>query len=172
MGGVVLGSHNTFRAPVEGSHDDLHQLKTLELLALLCILLWRTDVPPKALYSCEVRDLGGERLASLCCKEQDAVATQHVEGTRGAAGAPFGHSAIRDPVLEMREQQLQWLKLVCNSPGLVEVHRTVAWTGGEWTEPSAALRVTLKAVGGTEGCVRTVHWLVVDLGAGGDAAPG
>ena len=62
-------------------------------------------------------------------------------------GPPLGDSAVRDPVLAMRERQLRWLQVVANAPGLVgTVHRMVAWQRDEWLEPTAALRAALHAV--------------------------
>jgi len=81
-------------------------------------------------------------------------------------GLPFGDSAVRDPVQEVRERQLHWLQLVVNLPGLVgEVHRMVAWAGDEWVEPCRAFRAALQAVGWTvrrnRACLRAVGWPVV-----------
>ena len=104
-------------------------------------LLWRTDVLPKALYGCEVRNVTPEQLVRLSSGGKAALGPKfpvRVNDWRAPEvlmGPPFGDSAVRDPVLEMRERQLR-LQLVRNMPVLAgEVHWEVAWPCRPTTPP-------------------------------------
>ena len=94
------------------------------------------------------------RLAALSQAGKLAVcpkAPLHLNAWRApevASGLPLSDSALRDPVLEVRERQLRWLQLLVNLPSLVgAVHRAAAGSAEEWREPSLALRSALKALG-------------------------
>ena len=68
----------------------------------------------------------------------------------------------------MRERQLCWLQLLCNSPSLVGVvHRIVASIGARWREPSQSLSAALKSVGWTvrrnTACLRASRWPLLAL---------
>ena len=178
MVGVVLGEDERvatdahFAPRLRSALATLQRLRTLELPSSLCSLLWRTDVLPKALYGCEVRNVLPERLVPLSSGGKAALGPKfplRVNQWRAPEvlmGPPFGESGVRDPMLEARERQLRWLVVVCNLPGLVgEVHRAVAGGGRQWLEPNKALRAALKAVGWTvrrnERCHRAANWPVV-----------
>ena len=71
MVGVVLGEEDKaltdaqFAPRLQAALATVQRLRTLELPASLCSLLWRTAVLPRALYGCEVRDLTPEKLVPL-----------------------------------------------------------------------------------------------------------
>ena len=157
--GVVLGEgegmlvKEHFTPRLQAAAAVVQRLRTLDLPASVCCLLWRTDVLPKALYGCEVRDVTPKDLVPLSSAGKAAIGPKHPLGLNVwrapevLMGPPFGDSSVRDPVLEARERQLRWLQLVCNMPGLVgEVHRLVAWDGDAWVEPNRAFRSALRAV--------------------------
>ncbi|MBU6429289.1 MAG: hypothetical protein KGR26_09785, partial [Cyanobacteria bacterium REEB65] len=62
----------------------------------------------------------------------------------------MGSSYVRDARMEMLLRRVRWAIVLANSPGLVgTVHRHLATLGqgGEWVEPSAALRAALGTLG-------------------------
>ena len=151
----------------------LQRLRTLDLPAAVAAHLWRTAILPMALYGCEVRNITPQMLVPLCSGSKAALGPKfplRINEWRAPevlTGPPFGESAIRDPVLEMRDRQLRWLQLMANLPGLAGlVHRAVAWRGGRWQEPTKALQAALLAVGWTmrrnSECLRAQRWPAVD----------
>ena len=80
----------------------LQPLKLMELPASLCSLLWRTDMLPKALYGCEVRNLVPERLVKLSSAGKAAIGPKgplQVNQWRAPevlTGPTFGEPAVRD----------------------------------------------------------------------------
>ena len=175
MVGVVLGEESPavtgahFAPRLESALATLQRLRTLELPSSICSLLWRTAVLPRALYGCEIRDVTPELLVPLSSGGKAAIGPKfplRVNEWRAPEvlmGPPFGESLVRDPVLEVRERQLQWLLLVSNMPGLVgDVHRAVAWRCRRWQEPNKSLRAALRATGWTMRrnlqCLRTPAW--------------
>ena len=176
--GVVLGEDEVaataahFTPRLRSALATLQRLRALELPSSIGSLLWQTDVLPRALYGCEVRNVTPEKLQPLSAGGKAALGPKFPmrlnewRAPEVLMGPPFGESRVRDPVLDMRHRQLQWLALLCNMPGLVgEVHRAVAWPGPRWDEPNHALRAALKAVQWTvrrnPQCLRARGWPVV-----------
>lgn len=176
--GIVLGEEATlasrvhFEPRLKAALATLQRLRNIDLPASVCSLFWRTDVLPKALYGSEVRDVTAEMLRPLSSGGKAALGPKHPlllnewRAPEVLTGPPFGDSAVRDPLLEVRERQLRWMHLVCNMPGLVgDVHRAVAWAGEQWCEPSQAFQSALRAVGWSvrrnPECVRAHGWPVV-----------
>ena len=162
-----------FQPRLKAAMETLQRLKMLELPASLCSLLWKTDVLPKALYGCEVRDVSAQTMTPLASAGKAAIGAKAPlplnvwRAPEVLTGPPFGDTMVRDPMLEVRERQLRWLQLVCNTPGLVgEVHRAVAWSGSQWTRPNRGFRSALKAVGWkvrrNEQCIRAQKWPTVE----------
>ena len=119
--GVVLGegegqlSEDHFAPRLRVAAAVVQRLRLLDLPASVCCLLWRTDVLPKALYGCEVRDVAPKRLVPLSSAGKAAIGPKRPfelnewRAPEVLMGPPFGDSAVRDPVLEVRERQLRWL---------------------------------------------------------------
>ena len=183
MVGVVLGlqeavvtkEHLAKRVPK--AEATAHRLHALALPASITALLWRTTVLPQALYGCEVRNVTAAQLGPLTALGRRLMAVKaplqlnHWRAPEVLMGPPLGDSALRDPVWEMRTRQVRWLQLVANLPGLVgAVHRVVACSAGEYSEPTPALQTALRAVGWSvarnERCLRAQEWprLAPELG--------
>ena len=150
---AVVASQMHFTPRLKAAMQTLQRLRTLDAPSAVCSLLWRTDVLPRALYGCEVCDSSVEKLVPLSSGGKAALGPKfplRINEWRAPEvlmGLPFGESMVRDPVLEMRERQLRWLQLVYNMPGLVgETHRSVAWQGNRWCEPSKAFKSALRSV--------------------------
>jgi hypothetical protein len=137
--GVVLGvderkaTQSHFGPRLDKAISTTRRLRMLQLPAALSSHLWRTTVLPQALYGCELRDVRPAQLAPLTSAGQAAVASKpplHLNCWRAPEvlmGLPLGDTAVRDPMLEVRDRQLRWLQLVANLPGLVGlVHRVAA----------------------------------------------
>ena len=145
----------------------------MNLPASLCSLLWRTAVLPQALYGSELRDVQSGQLASLSRAGRDAISKKaplHLNAWRSPellGGLPLGDTAVREPLLEVRERQLRWLQLLANLPGIVGiVHRVVACPAATWDEPSAALRAAVKSLGWqvrrNVSCLRAAAWPLLE----------
>ena len=150
--GIALGENEKqlteahFSGRLKGALETLRRLRVLELPSSLCSLLWRTDVLPKALYRCEIRDVVPERLVKLSSAGKAAMGPKvplQVNEWRAPEvllGPLFGESALRDPVLDMRARQMRWLFLVYNMPGLVGRHIGLlhgrVWSGENLMSPS------------------------------------
>ena len=175
MVGVVLGANEQLAtkahlAPrLEKALVTARRLKMLDLPAAVCSLLWHTAVLPQAVYGCEVRDLRPTALATLTSAGQAAVSGKSpllLNGWRSSdalMGPPFGSSAVRAPMLEVRERQLRWLHVLANLPTVVGlVHRVVAGSGPAWLEPPGALASALADVGWSlhrnHTCLRAQRW--------------
>jgi len=174
MVGVVLGSNERLAS---NAHFDPHlqralattrRLRMLTVPASISALLWRTAVLPQALYGSEIRHITPQRLQPLSRAGQAAVSSQaplQLNCWRASeiVAGPLGRTAVRDPVLEVRQRQLRWALLIANCPSLVGlVHRHVAWSGLEWKEPSLALASALKSVRWSmrrnTSCRRSLSW--------------
>ena len=129
-----------------------NRLRSLPLPAAVCCTLWRTAVLPQAVYGCHIRHVLPADLVPLASAGKSLFHKPPLElnlwrSPDVAMGLPLGASAIREPIAEVRLQQLRWLQLIANSPGLVgTLHRAVACPASEWREPSAALRAALSAM--------------------------
>ena len=178
MVGVVFGANEQLATKshlqprLEKALATARRLRMLELPASVCSLLWRSAVLPQAVYGCEVRDVRPSQVAALTSAGQAAVAAKmplHLNGWRAPEvlmGPPLGPSAVREPMLEVRERQLRWLQVLANLPTLVGlVHRLVAGSGTEWQEPPGALAAALQAVGWqlrrNGVCLRAAGWPVI-----------
>jgi hypothetical protein len=175
MVGVVFGANDRLATEahleprLKKAMAATRRLRMLDLPASLCALLWRTAVLPQALYGCEVRNVTPAQLTPLSRAGQAAVASKSPlllnswRASEVLTGPPLGHTAVMDPVLELRTRQLGWLHLIANSPALVGlVHRHVAWNGLSWQEPTPALSAALQAAGWqlrrNLACARSPHW--------------
>ena len=160
--GVVLGSDEKsaseqhFNPRLAKASSTAQRLRLLDLPASLCSLLWRTTVLPQALYGCELRVPPKSQLSSLTSAGKSIVPSRKPLSLNSwrapevVMGPPLGDCALLDPALEMRHRQLRWALVLANSPGLVgTIHRSVAFHGGNWVEPSLSLRQALKDVGWT-----------------------
>jgi hypothetical protein len=126
--GVVLGSDELQATELHAASRltkamvTVQRLRTLELPSSICSLLWRSAVLPQALYGCEVRDVKPKQLVPLASAGKAALGPKfpiRVNAWRAPEvlmGPPLGDSAVRDPVLAMRERQLRWLQVVANAP--------------------------------------------------------
>ena len=176
--GVVLGTNDRLATSAHAEPRlakaliTTRRLRQLSLPAALTALLWRTAVLPQALYGCELRNITPDHLTPLSRAGQAAVSAQsplHLNTWRAPEvlmGPPLGQCAVLDPVLALRQRQLQWLQLIANSPDLVGfVHRHVAWDGLQWREPSKSLAAALQAMGWSVrrnlSCARTPSWPLV-----------
>jgi hypothetical protein len=173
--GVELGLHEReateahFAPRLAKALATAQRLRTLDLPASLCSLLWRSTVLPQALYGCELRDVRAGRLAALSQAGKAAICTKpplYLNLWRApdvATGLPLGASAVCDPVFAVRERQLCWLQLLVNLPSLAGcVHRAAAGRTSGWRESTAALRSALKSVGWSMrrnlACARASQW--------------
>lgn len=145
------------------------RMRSLQLPASLCCLLWQTTVLPQALYGCEIRDIRPQDLARLSGAGKAAIIAKpplRLNAWRAhdvAMGLPMGDSAVMDPVASMRLRQLTWLQVVANSTSLAGVvHRAVSCPGTAWDNPSPPVRSALKALGWTArrnvACLRAADW--------------
>jgi hypothetical protein len=173
--GVELGLHERevteahFAPRLAKALATTQRLRTLDLPASFCSLLWRSTVLPQALYGCELRDVRAGRLAALSQAGKAAVCTKpplYLNMWRApevATGPPLGASAVCDPMFAVRERQLRWLQLLANLPSLAGcVHRAAAGRAERWREPSAALRSAVKSLGWSVrrnlACSRASQW--------------
>ena len=160
MVGVVLGTSELiatkehFAPRLERALATTRRLRMLDLPAALCGLMWKMAVLPQALYGCEVRDVRPSQLVPLTSAGQAAVASKfplHLNCWRAPEvlmGPPLGDSAIREPMLEVRERQLRWLHVLINLPSTVGLaHRVVAGMGDTWQELPGALASALHMLG-------------------------
>ena len=178
--GIVLGldeqeatlAHITPR--LETALATSRRLRGLPLPASICGLLWRTTVLSQALYGCEIRNISPSLLVPLASAGKALMTTKPPLALNlwrspiALQGPPLGDTALRQPTREMRERQLCWLQLMCNSPTLVGVvHRIVASIGARWREPSQSLSAALKSVGWTvrrnTACLRASRWPLLAL---------
>ena len=175
MVGVVLASCEATAtrqhlAPrLEKALTTAQRLRCLPLPVSVTALLWRTTVLAQALYGCEVRDVRPTQLAPLMSAGRALFAKRqplHLNLWRSPVvlfSPSLGESTVRDPMLEVRERQLQWLQLLANSPSNVgTIHRAVAWADGSWLEPTPALRSALNDMGWSVrrnvDCLRSANW--------------
>ena len=175
MVGVVLASCEATAtrqhvAPrLEKALATAQRLRSLPLPASISALLWRSTVLAQALYGCEVRDLRPSHLAPLTTASTALFvcrAPLHLNLWRSPLvlfSPSLGDCTLRDPMLEVRERQLQWLQLFANLLDIVgTLHRAVAWTDSTWKEPSPALRNVLLDAGWhvrrNPDCLRSAGW--------------
>ena len=149
------------------------RLRGLPLPAALCGLLWRTTVLPQALYGCELRNISPSSLTPLTTAAKALMSTKpplSLNVWRSPAvlmGPPLGDTAIREPLLEMRERQLRWLQLICNSLGPTGIiHRLLSWADDHWQEPTRSLATALQSVTWSVhrnmACLRSAQWPLLD----------
>ena len=129
--GVTLGGRETLATAAHlerrlpKAMATVQRLRAVTLPASICALLWRTVVLPQALYGCEVRNVRPTQLQALGVAGRAMLAAKHPLNLNSwrapevLSGPPFGESAIRDPVFELRLRQLCWLHLLVNMPGMV-----------------------------------------------------
>ena len=127
--GIVLGedefeaTKEHFAPRLEKALVTTQRLRTVQLPASLCGLLWRAVVLPQALYGCEVRNIRPTQLVPLASAGKAALQAKvplELNVWRAPEvlhGPPLGESAVREPLEEVRERQLRWLQLVANLPG-------------------------------------------------------
>ena len=177
--GVVLGQDEARATALhvgprlEKAKMTAMRLWSLDLPASICSLLWRTTVLPQALYGCEIRDVSAAQLLPLSSLGKSLLRAKSPlqlsvwRSPAALCGPPLGDTALKAPMVEMRERQLDWLQLLVNLPSLAGyVHRVAAWRRGVWEEPALALRSCLRAAGWSvrrnPQCIRAAHWPKVD----------
>ena len=129
------------------------RLRSLQLPASLCSLLWRTTVLPQALYGCQLRDIPPPELDPLAkagkalLQHKAPLDLANWRANEIIMGLPLGETVIADPVTVMRSHQLVWLQLLSNFTGISGIiHRAIACPAVDWNEPSPALRAALLSV--------------------------
>ena len=130
------------------------RLAALSVPAPVAGQLWRTVVLPQLLYGCELRHLTTAHVMPVWAQGKTTLprlqplCLSHFAAAEVLSGPPLGACAVRDPRLEMLVRRLRWLQHVGNHSGLVGTyHRFLASPrGGDWEEPSPALRAALNAL--------------------------
>jgi ribonuclease HI len=173
--GVVLGAQECLATQLHlelrlhKALDTTRRLRMLGVPAAIGSLLWQVAVLPQALYGCEVRDVKPAQLRVLTVAGQTAmqgISPLHLNCWRAPEilmGLPLGETAVRDPVLEMRQRQLRWVQLLVNLPSVVGlVHRVVMGLDASGQEPTAALAAALQCTGWrlrrNLACLRAQEW--------------
>ena len=149
------------------------RLRSLDLPAALCSLLWRVRVRPQALYGSDIRDVPLSQLTPLASLGKSLLGSKaplQLNAWRSPevlCGPPLGDTSLKAPAVEVRERQLEWLQVLVNLSSLAGyVHRVVAWRRDRWEEPTCSLRAALRAAGWSvrrnRQCLRATQWPKID----------
>jgi len=111
-------------------------------------------VLPQLMYGCTVRSIPRKMLADMGSRaaaiglHRSPLMLSTLRAPKIAAGPPLGAAAMRHPELEVLLVGARWLQALANDDTKVgRFHRSLAWSDGEWKEPTPALRDTIQRLG-------------------------